>query len=184
MVLMVNNLTGFGGGGLQPDIYFSGTNQTQVIPGGAKQVVIELYGSGGFGGDGVLFGNAGGGGGGAGYCKKTITLASTDAGKTFTFTVGTGGIGSKVDNGTFGTVTTLRANAGGAGGNGVGGTAGTATGGDVNTSGTAGNAFITGGTAGGPAGGVSDTVPGGGGSGGLLGAGVAGAGGEVIFTWS
>lgn len=215
MVLAVTNLSGFGGGNnfvAVTNTYTSGTAQTETVPNGASQVVIDLWGPGGGGGGSDDVGSDGGGGGG--YCRKTISLVG---GGTFTWTVGAIGTGgprfdpgtaggqTKVDNGTYGTTVTLRANGGDPGlRNGTSpGAGGTASGGDTNTSGTTGanggahsggdgGAGANGGAGG--AGGIDGganaqpgVAPGGGGGGGKDSnsfAGGDGASGKIIFAWT
>jgi hypothetical protein len=96
-----------GGGAFQPvtNTYNSGTGATETIPsGGAVQVVITVWGGGAGGGGGDVGGTGGGGGGSGAYVQKTIALVGTDAGKTFTYTVGTAGnAGASSSNGTSGT---------------------------------------------------------------------------------
>jgi len=151
---LLNGLTGFGastGSSFTPvtNTYFTGTAATETIPSGATQVVIKVYGGGG----GGSRSNGGGRGGGAGgYSIKTYSL-SGNAGQTFTYTVGSFGIGkqttngagtnggnSTVTNGTFPTATSITAN-GGVGSTSVA-SGGTASGGDTNVTGGVGLAGI------------------------------------------
>src|SRR5204863_140778 len=84
------------------------------------------------------------GGGGGAYCKKTLTILSSDWGSTVPYAVGAGGMsgtGSSGDDSTVGNVTlnsgNININAGGGKGGGVvpSGVGGTASGGDTNTNG-------------------------------------------------
>lgn len=125
---------------------------TTAIPTNATQMVIEIWGAGGSGGQ-VGSGTAGGGGGG-GYAKRTLALSAGNWGQTLSYTVGLRGIRTTGDtNGTAGTqtnvtsgtysITSLTAGGGQGGGGGtgfgkLGGAAGSGSGGDTNSTGTAG----------------------------------------------
>lgn len=183
---------------------YDGTSGTETIPTGATQVVIEVWGGGGGGsGSDTVTPAVGSGGGSGGYVRKTFTLVSGDAGKTFSYaagataaggaldTVGSAGNNSTCSNGTFGTSFSLSGSGGGGGdpitGQGLGGLA---SGGDVNTAGNGGGGLIRTG-AGAPNGGgdVSNgngSTPGGGGAGGSLAGSVGGNGaaGRVRFAYT
>lgn len=200
--------TGVGGSGGFTQIihtYNTGSAATETVPTGATTVQIEGYGPGG---NGFLAGVStchGGSGGGGGYVKRTITLISSDWGKTMAYTVGT-------VSGTNTSITTVNLSAGSAsaptansGTNAtsgtVNGTGGAASNGTTNTTGGAGTDAFTlagGGNGAGPAGGaggslgVNGFVNGGGGGGddnnvNCTGAGATagtGARGQVIFTYN
>lgn len=70
--------------------YITGTNQTETVPTGAKEVEIRIQGGGG-GGTGSSEFLYGGSGGGGGYMKVRITPVTP--GQTFTYTVGAKGLG-------------------------------------------------------------------------------------------
>ncbi len=177
--------------------YNMGTGN-ELVPTGAVQVIIKIWGGGGSGGGGAgsQYGGASGG-----YSTKTIAIAAGDYGLLIPYTVGAGGLsatGTGYDGGasSIGSVAlnagtiSMTAN-GGTGGTGAGGgTGGSASGGSTNTSGASGNTAKGGnapqggngglyaangaspGSGGGP-GSSTDTDPSG-----------AGAHGRVQFIWS
>lgn len=135
---------------------------TEMIPTGAKQVVIEAGGSGGgadqgYGAPGSP--SHGTGGGSGSLTRITVPIGPGDWGNPFTVVVGTGGAANLA--GTRSTVTgaasnrsiSLTAGAGGGATVGVVGAAGVASGGDVNINGFPGDQSTAGGGdgAGGPA---------------------------------
>ena len=177
-----------GGGGITPGtVSFNGTSGNWTIPTGARQVIIELIGTGG---GGNTSGTAGGGGA---YCKKTLTIAPAYWGTNLAYVAGAAVVTNQ--NGNPSTVT-----GGGlvstptAGGGQTAGAGGTASNGDINTSGgngsppTGGTAAsggtLTGGTGG--AFGTAGNAPGGGGGSGstLPVPGGAGAAGIVKLSYS
>jgi hypothetical protein len=173
--------------------YTTGTGATETVPSGATAVVIELWGGGG-GGSRDNAGGIGTGGGSGAYCKKTQSVS----GGTFTYTVGTAGVGKVTTDGngtsagTASTITSpaLTANGGNPGlVSGASPVASTATGGDVNTSGNvpATNSVLGKGAPNGGADvtGAVGSTPGGGGSGNQgIGNGFNGAAGQIRFTYS
>lgn len=176
--------------------YDSGGAGTETIPNGASQVVIEIWGAGGKGGNGDAgIPAAGGGGGSGGYVRKTFSLTPTDWGKTFSYFVGfASGGNTTAAQGTFGTAFSLAANGGTKGQDAVSGgnqgAGGAASGGDVNTPGNGSGGVVRAG-AGAPNGGGNvaagvGSTPGGGGAGGSLGGGPgsAGANGRAKFSYT
>lgn len=151
--LTIDAATG-SGGYVSSTILTSGVLQTYTVPSNINTIVVEMVGGGG-GGGGVNGGTgkaaSAGSGGGGGYVKKTISVSPSD---TFTYTVGTGGLGGAAglndgaagNNTVFGAAT---ANGGGGGqfqvavsslpqtGNSPG-SGGASSGGDINSSGQAG----------------------------------------------
>lgn len=133
--------------------FFSGSGVVPV-PGGAVQLIVEVWGLPGQGGNGATGGadHQGGGGGSGGY-SKTVVALSGDAGKNVTYdATGAPSLASAaLTNLTF----NMTANAGNAGfnatgtTNGLGNTGGTASGGNTtNATGASGVAGNTAGTLG------------------------------------
>jgi hypothetical protein len=145
--------------------YTSGTGATETIPVGARNLTIETWGSGGYGGPGSGSGCAaksGSGGGAGGYSKTTLSVVAS-VGKTLTYTVGAvpgvgaAGNASSVSSGTL-AIATMTANGGAAGAAdpSAGGAGGTASGGTAaNTTGGAGTSSALGGAGGTAVAGVS-----------------------------
>lgn len=188
--------------------FLSGTNQSLVIPQGAKRLTIRGWGAGGGGarGDGNTI--CGGGGGGGAGCKKSVIIRSSDWGLSLTYSVGAAGAGAtspSTDGGDGGDTTVISSGlsfanlnlvaGGGKKGTGAGGqgAGGTASGGDLNVSGQPGQGDGAGSS---DPGGNSATIdsifgantnppsaPGGGGTGRLAVNASAGASGMITFTW-
>ena len=173
---------------------YPNTASNLTVPSGATTLVIKSWGGGG-GGGGRITGQAGGGGGG-GFIIKTISVSP---GTLYSYTVGNGGNRGGVSpnsNGTSGensTVTVGASYVGGGGGAGnviASGSGGTTSGngdsgsedGTAGVGGAGGNAG--GQSYGGGTGGDPPSPPGGGGDGGADSAGVPGAAGRIILSWS
>jgi hypothetical protein len=172
---------------------------SQVVPVGATNCVITMWGGGGGGANRTAIQAFGGGGGG-----KVVKTVAVVAGQTFNYAVGAAGPGKGPGqgNGTAGgssTVTSaapvvsLTAGGGGGGQPTSAGAAGTASGGDTNTSGSAGGpteggaAAGPGGGAGGAGEGIPGSAPGGGGAGASTtdsNNGGSGAAGRIIFSFT
>jgi len=171
-------------------IYTSGGSGTETAPNGARTVVIEAWGSGGYGGDGGSTNGSGAGGGGAGgYVKSQYSITG---GQTLNYVVGVYGTNSTVSSGTAG-ITAITASAGGGGSYPhFGGVGGAASGGTlINTTGNYGQGGS--GSGGGSGGlGIPGSVNGDGspyGQGGMggrspEGAGTAGQNGAVVFYYT
>ena len=174
------------------------TSATETIPTNTTTVKCEVWGSGGGGssGHGTGCGKGPGNVGGCGGFSYSSYAASTlgGAGKTFKYTITTGGAGGVGGSGTAGAAgtivagtvtgfTTMTGNGGGGGvlGGGVG-AGGTATGGNVtNTTGASGS---TTGTTGSISGDGSPYGPGGTSGFGSTGPGSAGGTGAAVFFYS
>ena len=149
-----SNLTGIGVSGSllrEPQVLTSGTSYT--TPTGCTKIYVECIGGGGAGGGATSSGGSGGenggGGGGAGaYCAKYFTVTPST---TYSYQIGTGGLGVSGNSGNSGGSTTFTVGAvtlqagGGGGGTGAsvsstaGGSGGSASNGDINIFGNAGN---------------------------------------------
>jgi len=181
--------SGKASGGFTPvnHIYTVAGGGTEVIPTGARQIIIEIWGGGGSGQSAPL-GIDGGGGGAGGYSRRTLSLISSNWGKTLVYAVPSGGFvpngggAASVSNSTYPPAVNMTANGGGAGSHVTPALGGTASGGDINTSGHAGTTDIAPGLA---TAGIVGSF-GGGGLGGASGGGIGlpGGGGAVAFEYS
>lgn len=171
-----------GAGGFQPTlvIHNAAGSGTEIIPAGASQVTMEVWGPtnpGGLGFGSGCTAQGGGGSGASGYSESFYVCSGL---QTISWFVGGGGSGnpSTVSSGTL-SITTMTANSGVIGGNAVlgsggsGGPGGIATGGNlVNTTGASGNSGDSsgGGAGGNPTPGVNASLGSIGGNGGRNGA--------------
>lgn len=171
-------------------IYTSGGSGIETFPNGARTLVIEAWGSGGYGGDGGCTNGSGAGGGGSGgYVKSQYSITG---GQTLNYVVGILSANSTVSSGTAG-ITAITASAGGGGSYPhFGGVGGAASGGTlINTTGNYGQGGS--GSGGGSGGlGIPGSVSGDGspyGQGGMGGrspggTGTAGQNGAVVFYYT
>jgi hypothetical protein len=157
-----------------------------TIPHNARHVTIEVWGGGGYSGNGytdpVPTVYNGGSGGAGGYSKSVYACSGNE---TVNYTVGGAAAASNATSGTL-TITTLTGNGGGSGGNASAGGPGTDAGGGTATGG---NTLNTTGAAGSPGAGGTGTTgtyagPYGTGATGTPGAGYAGDVGAVAFTFT
>ncbi|MBN2610089.1 MAG: hypothetical protein JXB00_00885 [Bacteroidales bacterium] len=113
------------------------TSGTFTVPSGVTSITVQCWGAGGTGGGNPTNNDGGGGGGGGAYSSSTLAVTP---GTSYTFTVGTGLVGSTGNGGNggdtwFGNVSTVLAKGGNGGFSPVGGNGGVGGAGGIASSG-------------------------------------------------